>query len=105
MFYTNDDSFARLLKAATPVDTHDAWGMQKRLRSWPVIKRWDSGEQIGASSGQWEEQARLIDMAGVFYLEVQQVYHGERYCNKRPAFYRISRRLYEAALAAEGVEA
>ena len=104
MFYINDDIFSTLLKGGKPVDTRDAWGVQKRLNAYPVVRRWDSGEQIAPSSGEWEEQARLIDAAGELYLEVQEVYYGERYGNKPPAFYRISRELCESALAAEGAQ-
>lgn len=102
MYYINDDAFDRLFKASRRVETHDAWGLQKRLEAYPVIRQWDSGEEIGAASGQWEEQARLIDpLSGDLFLEVREVYHGERHCNKKPRFYRIPRKLYMQGLLLE----
>ena len=104
MFYINDEIFARLLKGGQKIETRDPWGLRERLNAYPGIRHWDSGERIAPSSGQWEEQALLINAAGELYLEVQEVYYGERYGNKPPAFYRISRELCESALAAEGAQ-
>ena len=99
MFYINDDSFVELLKSATPVATSDPWGIQWRLDAYPTILRWDSGEQIAPSSGEWEEQARLIDAAGELFLEVQEVFYGERYGNKPPTFFAVSRRAFAEVLS------
>lgn len=96
MYYINDDGFVNLMKAATRVITRDPWGIKKRLAEYPVIRAWDSGEQIGESSGEWEEQARLIDAGGDLFLETQEVYHGIRHGNKAPEFYRVPRRAAEA---------
>ena len=99
MYNINEDSFVRLLKSATPVATSDPWGIQRRLDAYPTIRRWDSGEQIAPSSGEWEEQSRLIDAAGELFLEVQEVYYGERYGDKPPTFFAVSRRAFEEALS------
>lgn len=96
MYYIQEDSFVNIMKAATRVITRDPWSIQKRLKEYPVIRRWDSGEKIAPSSGEWEEQARLIDAGSELFLETQEVYHGIRYCDKAPEFYRVPRRAAEA---------
>ncbi len=96
MFYINDETYQKLLAGAEPVNTADPYGLQKRLDAYPVIRYWDSGETIGASAGQWEEQARIIDVPGDdLYLEVHNAYYGERFGNTAPEFYRVPRSLYE----------
>lgn len=106
MFYIKEESFNRIMAKAERVHTSDPWGMRERLREYPVIRYWDSGEAIGASSGQWEEQARLIDtLSGELVVEVQEVYHGERFGNKAPLFFRAARQAYEAELAKAEAEA
>ena len=103
MYYINDDIFSALLKGGKPVATRDPWGLRKRIDRYPSIRWWDSGERIGVSSGQWEERARLIDtMSDTLLLEVQEVYWGQCFGDKPPAYYRIPRALYENALVEEG---
>ena len=96
MYYIKEESFSALMAKAERVHTSDPWGMRKRLGEYPVVRSWDSGEAIGASSGQWEEQARLIDtLTGEMIIETQAVYHGERHGNKQPCFFRIEKTLCE----------
>lgn len=106
MFYINDETYRKLLAGAKPVNTADPYGLQERLDRYPSIRWWDSGEKIGVSSGQWEERARLIEtMSDILLLEVQEVYWGQCFGDKPPAYYRIPRALYEDALVKEGAEA
>lgn len=102
MFYINDETYQKLLASAERVNTKDPYGLQKRLSRYPVIRYWDGGETIGASSGQWEEQARLID-AGVdfLFLELQEVYWGQSFGDKPPKFYKVNKSAYEELLTEE----
>ena len=99
MYYINDVIFSTLLKSATRVATRYPWDIQKRLNAYSVIRRWDSGERIAPSSGEWEEQARLVDAAGELFLVVQEVYRGERHGDKAPEFFAVPRNVIAEVLS------